>query len=94
MRLIVGNSRFMRRRYETDAYGLPNQNGLVIRSIFGIGSKRANAKRSLGAQIIPPEVKQQMLERILAMAGDQIVQRRIVEDLAVWDAGALQSLGN
>ena len=56
--------------------------------------KRANAKRSLGAQIIPPEVKQQMLERILAMAGDQIVQRRIVEDLAVWDAGALQSLGN
>ena len=56
--------------------------------------KRANAKRSLGAQIIPPEVKQQMLERILAMAGDQIVQRRIVEDLPVWDAGALQSLGN
>ena len=56
--------------------------------------KRASAKRSMGAQIMPPEVKQQMLDRILEMAGDQVVQRRIVEDLAVWDAGDLQSLGN
>jgi ubiquinone/menaquinone biosynthesis C-methylase UbiE len=55
--------------------------------------KRANAKRSMGAQILPPEVKQEMMERILLMAGDQSVQRRIVEDLAVWDAGDLQALG-
>ena len=44
-------------------------------------------------KIIPPEVKQEMLERIMAMAGDQSVQRRIVEDLAVWDAEDLQVLG-
>lgn len=55
--------------------------------------KRANAKRSMGAQILPPEVKQQMMERIIAMAGDQSVQRRIVEDLAVWNAEDLQALG-
>ena len=42
---------------------------------------------------MPPEMKQQMMERILSMAGDRIVQRRIVEDLAVWDAGDLQALG-
>jgi hypothetical protein len=47
----------------------------------------------MGAQILPPEVKQEMMERILLMAGDQSVQRRIVEDLAVWDAGDLQALG-
>jgi len=55
--------------------------------------KRADAKRSMGAQIMPPEMKQQMMERILAVAGDRSVQRRIVEDLAVWDAGDLQALG-
>jgi ubiquinone/menaquinone biosynthesis C-methylase UbiE len=50
------------------------------------------AKRAMGAQIIPPEVKQQMLERIIAMAGVQSVQRRVVEDLAVWGADDLQAL--
>jgi hypothetical protein len=39
MRLIVGNSSFMRHWYETDAYALSNQNGLADRSIFGIGTK-------------------------------------------------------
>jgi ubiquinone/menaquinone biosynthesis C-methylase UbiE len=51
------------------------------------------AKRAMGAQIVPPEIRQQMLERVVAMAGTQSVQRRIVEDLAVWDAGDLQALG-
>ena len=51
-----------------------------------------HAKRAMGAQIVPPEVKQQMLERIIAMTGVQKVQRRVVEDLAVWSADDLQAL--
>lgn len=51
------------------------------------------AKRSMGAQIVPPEIRMQMLERIIAMTGTQSVRRRIVEDLVVWDAGDLQALG-
>jgi SAM-dependent methyltransferase len=51
-----------------------------------------HAKRAMGAQIVPPDVKQQMLERIIAMTGVQKVQRRIVEDLAVWGADDLQAI--
>jgi hypothetical protein len=51
-----------------------------------------HAKRAMGAQIVPPDVKRQMLERIIAMTGVQTVQRRVVEDLAVWGAGDLQAL--
>ncbi len=50
------------------------------------------AKRSMGAQIMPPEVRQEMLERIVAMTGTRTVQRRIVEDLAVWRADDLTDL--
>jgi len=55
--------------------------------------RRVHAKRAMGAQLVPPEVERQMLERILAMTGAQAVQRRIVEDLAVWAAEDLRSLG-
>jgi SAM-dependent methyltransferase len=51
-----------------------------------------HAKRATGAQIVPPAVKQEMLDRIVAMAGAQTVPRRIVEDLAVWRADDLQAL--
>jgi ubiquinone/menaquinone biosynthesis C-methylase UbiE len=51
-----------------------------------------NAKRSMGAQIVPPEIREQMFERIVAMAGDQVVHRRIVEDLGVWKAKDLEAL--
>jgi ubiquinone/menaquinone biosynthesis C-methylase UbiE len=54
--------------------------------------RRLNAKRSIGAQLIPPEIKEAMMQRILEMAGDQVVDRRIVEDLAVWKAEQFQSL--
>jgi SAM-dependent methyltransferase len=53
-----------------------------------------HAKRAMGAQMLPPDVKQQMLERIIAMTGVQTVQRRVVEDLAVWSADDLQALGS
>jgi ubiquinone/menaquinone biosynthesis C-methylase UbiE len=48
--------------------------------------RRLDAKRPLGGQIVPPEYRQAMMERIIAMSGSQSVQRRIVEDLAVWNA--------
>ena len=51
-----------------------------------------HARRAAGAQIVPPAVKQEMLDRIIAIAGTQSVPRRIVEDLAVWRAGDLQAL--
>jgi SAM-dependent methyltransferase len=55
--------------------------------------RRLEAKRSFGAQMIPPEIRQAMMERIIAMSGNQVVHRRIVEDLAVWKADQLESLG-
>jgi SAM-dependent methyltransferase len=55
--------------------------------------KSLHAKRAAGAQIVPPEVKREMLDRIVALAGGQSVPRRIVEDLAVWRADDLQALG-
>ena len=54
--------------------------------------RRLQAKRSAGAQMVPPEIQQQMMERILSMAAGQSVQRSIVEDLAVWNASDLQTL--
>ena len=51
-----------------------------------------NAKRNMGAQIMPPEVRQQMLDRLVAMAGVESVQRAVVEDLAVWSAADLEAL--
>ncbi|MDA4136523.1 MAG: methyltransferase domain-containing protein [Thaumarchaeota archaeon] len=55
--------------------------------------RRLEAKRSFGAQMIPPEIKHAMMERIIAMSVDRVVHRRIVEDLAVWKADQLESLG-
>jgi ubiquinone/menaquinone biosynthesis C-methylase UbiE len=55
--------------------------------------RRLEAKRSFGAQMMPPEIRQSMMERIIAMSGDRVVHRRIVEDLAVWKADQLESLG-
>jgi ubiquinone/menaquinone biosynthesis C-methylase UbiE len=54
--------------------------------------RRLEAKRSVGAQMVPPEMKRAMMERIIAMTGSQFVQRRIVEDLAVWKADQLEAL--
>jgi len=54
--------------------------------------KRLEAKRSVGMQMVPPEMRRAMMERIIAMRGDQFVQRRIVEDLAVWRAEQLEGL--
>ena len=51
-----------------------------------------HAKRAMGAQIVPPEIREQMLERIISMTGGQTVQRRVVEDLAVWSADDLSAL--
>jgi ubiquinone/menaquinone biosynthesis C-methylase UbiE len=42
---------------------------------------------------MPPEFQRQMFERIIAMKGDQQVHRRIVDDLIVWSAEELRSLG-
>ncbi|MGA2666113.1 MAG: hypothetical protein ABSF83_14325, partial [Nitrososphaerales archaeon] len=55
--------------------------------------RRVHAKRAMGSQLVPPEIERQMLERIVTMTGAQSVQRRIVEDLAVWAAEDLRSLG-
>lgn len=49
--------------------------------------KRLDAKRPFGGQMVPPDVKAAMMERVMASAGSQTVQRRMVEDLAVWNAG-------
>jgi len=55
--------------------------------------RRLEAKRSMGAQIVPPETRRAVAERILAMRAGQVVHRRIVEDLAVWEADQLVALG-
>jgi ubiquinone/menaquinone biosynthesis C-methylase UbiE len=55
--------------------------------------RRFQAKRSMGAQILPPQIQQQMFERLIAIQGGQTVHRRVVEDLAVWSADQLQALG-
>ncbi len=54
--------------------------------------KRLEAKRSMAAQIIPPEKKQAMMERILEMNRGNVVSRRVVEDLAVWKAEQFDAL--
>jgi hypothetical protein len=37
-------------------------------------------------------MKRAMMERIIAMTGSQFVQRRVVEDLAVWKADQFEAL--
>lgn len=54
--------------------------------------RRLDAKHPIGANLIPPEMKRAMMERMIAMSGSQVVHRRIVEDLAVWDADQLKRL--
>ena len=54
--------------------------------------RRLDAKRPFGGQIVPPEFKEQMMSRIMEMAGSQVVHRRIAEDLAVWSADQLSAL--
>jgi len=55
--------------------------------------RRLEAKRSMGAQMVPPEIRRAMMERVVAMSGSQVVSRRIVEDLAVWRADQFELLG-
>ncbi len=54
--------------------------------------RRLDAKRPFGGQLVPPEVKMAMMERVMAAAGSQTVQKRIVEDLAVWKADQFTGL--
>lgn len=48
--------------------------------------RRLDAKRPFGRQMVPPEIKTAMMERVMEAAGSQTVERKIVEDLAVWNA--------
>jgi ubiquinone/menaquinone biosynthesis C-methylase UbiE len=54
--------------------------------------RRLEAKRSMGAQLVPPEKRRAMMERVIAMSRTQFVSRRIVEDLAVWRADQFDGL--
>jgi SAM-dependent methyltransferase len=54
--------------------------------------RRLEAKRSMGAQMVPPEMRRAMMDRILAMREGEVVHRRVIEDLAVWKAEQLESL--
>jgi SAM-dependent methyltransferase len=54
--------------------------------------RRLEAKRPMAMQMVPPEMRRVMMERIIAMRGGQAVQRRIVEDLAIWKAAELEKL--
>jgi ubiquinone/menaquinone biosynthesis C-methylase UbiE len=54
--------------------------------------RRLEAKRSIGAQMVPPEVRRAMMERIISRSSGQVVHRRVVEDLAVWKADQFEIL--
>ena len=54
--------------------------------------RRVEAKRSMGVQIMPPEARRAITERLLAMTAGQVVHRRIARDLAVWKADQLTAL--
>jgi ubiquinone/menaquinone biosynthesis C-methylase UbiE len=54
--------------------------------------KRVDAKRPFARQIIPPEMREAMMERIFEMGGGQEIQRRVVEDLVVWNAEDLRKI--
>ncbi|MDG6926484.1 MAG: class I SAM-dependent methyltransferase [Nitrososphaerota archaeon] len=54
--------------------------------------RRMEAKRPFASQIVPPAMREAMMERIFEVSGGQQVQRRIVEDLAVWRADDLQTI--
>ena len=54
--------------------------------------RRLEAKRPFGGQMVPEEIRRQMMDRIIAMSGSQVVHRRIVEELAVWRAEQLSAL--
>jgi len=54
--------------------------------------RRLEAKRSMGAQMVPPEIRRAMMERVISMSAGQVVQRRVVEDLAVWKADQLEAI--
>lgn len=54
--------------------------------------RRLEAKRSMAAQMVPPEVRKAMLDRMIAMSGNQYVTRRVIEDLAVWRADQFDRL--
>lgn len=53
---------------------------------------RIDAQRPLASQMVPPEFKRAMMERMIAMTGSREVRRRIVEDLVVWRADQLADL--
>ncbi len=53
--------------------------------------RRLEAKRSMAAQMVPPEVRRAMMERVIAMSAGQVVHRRVVEDLAVWKADQFEA---
>jgi SAM-dependent methyltransferase len=54
--------------------------------------RRLEAKRSMAAQLVPPEVRRAMMERVISMSAGQVVHRRVVEDLAVWRAEQFEAL--
>ena len=54
--------------------------------------RRLEAKRSMGAQVVPPEIRRAMLERLISMNEGRVVHRRVTEDLAVWKADQFKVL--